>query len=147
MCLQTVDEKTRHISKGYKVVWKHESFPGSYTPEYKGFKHLEKDRWAEEEDYRARSQGDTILVPKEYLGVSTNGAVTLYPPVEYPTGFHVFTSKESARYWRGKPHTLRIVKVEVAGCVASGFQQTFEAGRYRTLPVVVAKRIKLVREV
>ena len=142
MCLSTVDTKTRHVSKGYKVVWKTQfnSGPVCYRSEHQGLRPIPVGKWVDEADYRTDALQNQIT----YISVREG-------TVDYPTGFHVFTSKKSAMLWRGTSkysHISPVIKVEVRYCVASGTQTIIQLSDCtKQLSVVVAKQIKVIEEV
>jgi len=117
MCLGTIDEKTRKVSKGYKVYRKvGRLFSSISYPEYS--RRLRKNRWIED------SRNTKIV-----------GWLVLYQ-----CGFHILTNKKQAKIWCcGSGGVICEVKVDPKSIVASGKQ--LDAN------VVVARRIKIVREI
>ena len=117
MCLKTVDRKIkqRKSNVGYKVMIKcKDAYLSEYT--YGAFKKYELGRTYTD---RKRKPIDAVYF-------------------RYPTGYHIFTSLQSARKWHcsGVP---AIVKVEYHRVVATGKQ--FNGN------VVIARKMKLLEEI
>jgi len=99
MCLGTVDEKTRKVSKGYKVYRKvGRLFSSISYPEYS--RRLRKNRWIEDSQ-------NTKIVGWQVL---------------YQCGFHIFTNKKQAKRLCGLGKVICEVKVDPKSIVASGKQ-------------------------
>lgn len=71
----------------------------------------------------------------------SNDTLSTYSGVLYPTGFHIFLTKQAVSVWRfHSPRTTVIRKVKFSHLVAEGTQE-LQCGKYKS---VVARRMTIL---
>jgi len=120
MCLDTLDKKTRKRGGfGYKLLSKCDGEPHTFIQKFVA---LPIGKWVSDPSSETR-----------YVEYS-------YPNQYYPTGFHIFSTLEDLKRWRGSSwYNLSIFRVQFKEVIASGYQY-----KCRT---IVARKVKVIEEV